>query len=135
MNVIDRAGFQAVEARDRGEAALRGEIRPDLIRDEVLAEIFGATAKARGGHTALVFGTERLTYAEVDARTDALARGLVRRSIGPGDVVGLWMCRGAELLIAQIAVVKSAPPGFPSTRMRRSTVLPCASRTRKPRAC
>ena len=113
MNVFDRAGFEAVEARHRGDAALRGEIRPDLIRDEVLPEIFAATAKARGSHTALVFGTERLTYAEVDARTDALARGLGRRGIGPGHVVGLWMCRGAELLIAQIAIAKSGAAWLP----------------------
>jgi non-ribosomal peptide synthetase-like protein len=113
MNVVDRAGFQAVDARHRGEAALRGEIRPDLIRDEVLADIFRATVERRGTHTALVFGTERLTYAEVDARTDAIARGLMRRGIGPGDVVGLWMCRGAELLIAQIAITKSGASWLP----------------------
>src|SRR5215212_5973099 len=113
MNVIDRAGFQVAEARHRGEAALRGDVRDDLIRDEVLADIFTATVKSRPGHTALIFGTERLTYAELAARTDAIARGLMRRGIGPGNVVGLWMCRSAELLVAQIAIAKSGAAWLP----------------------
>src|SRR5205085_6809561 len=32
---------------------------------------------------------------------------------GPGDVVGLWMCRGAELLTAQIAITKSGAAWLP----------------------
>jgi non-ribosomal peptide synthetase component F len=52
----------------------------------------------------MVFGEERLSYAEVATRADAIAGGLIARGIGPGDVVGLWMRRSAELLISQIAV-------------------------------
>jgi non-ribosomal peptide synthetase component F len=92
---------------------LRGDVRPEFLRDEVLAEIFAATAAAHPDRTALVFGAERLTYAEVDARTCALARGLIRRGIGPGDVVGLWMCRGADLLMAQIAIAKTGAAWLP----------------------
>jgi non-ribosomal peptide synthetase-like protein len=94
-------------------AILRGEARDDLLRDEVLADLFAASARARPDHPALIFGAERHSYAEVDARTDAMARGLSRRGIGPGDVVGLWMCRGAELLMAQIAVTKAGAAWLP----------------------
>ena len=58
-------------------------------------------------------GELRLTYAEVDARALAIARGLVRRGLGPNSVVGLWMARGAELLIAQIAVAKTGAAWLP----------------------
>src|SRR5688572_13566691 len=101
MNVMERADLVA-GARPVDPAALRGELRDDLIRDEVLAEIFTASAKAHPRRTALIFASERLSYAEVDARSDAIARGLIRRGIGPGHVVGLWMCRSAELLVAQL---------------------------------
>lgn len=92
---------------------LRGPVRDDLLRDEVLADLFAATARARADHPALVSGDESVTYGELDRRTNAVARGLVERGIGPGDVVGLWMARGTELLAAQIAITKSGAAWLP----------------------
>ena len=103
--------FRVKAAREA--AILRGDIRDDLIRDEVLADLFAATARARPDHPALIFGETRHSYGEVDARSDAIARGLIERGIGPGDVVGLWMGRGPELLIAQIAIAKSGAAWLP----------------------
>ncbi len=94
-------------------AVARGPIRPDLIRDELLAEIFAATV-AHAPHAVAMETMERkLTYAEVDHEAAAIARGLVRRGIGPGDVVGLWGARGPELLISQIAVAKTGAAWLP----------------------
>ena len=70
-------------------------------------------ARARPDHPAMIFGAERFTYADVDARTDAMARGLASRGVGPGDVVGLWMPRGVELLMSQIAITKSGAAWLP----------------------
>ena len=33
--------------------------------------------------------------------------------IGPGDVVGLWMARGPDLLVAQIAITKTGAAWLP----------------------
>jgi non-ribosomal peptide synthetase-like protein len=112
-----RPGAHALPDR----AVLRGASRPDLIRDEVLAEIFSETAQSRADHPALVDGAGRradgtypvLTYAEVEARADAIARGLSHRGVGPGDVVGLWMARGPDLLISQIGIAKSGAAWLP----------------------
>ena len=104
-----------------GKAVLRGPARPDLIRDEVLADLFRASAEARPEHPCLIDGARReaqgrhsvLSYAEVDARSDAIAAALGNRGIGPGHVVGLWMARGPELLIAQIGITKSGAAWLP----------------------
>ncbi len=104
-----------------GAAVLRGPVRPDLIRDEVLAEIFRDTARARPDHAALIdaaSGTDqasraRLSYAEVDRRSDAIASGLASRGIKPGDVVGLWMARSPDLLVAQIGITKAGAAWLP----------------------
>ena len=99
--------------RDPDAAVLHGAAMPHLIRDELLAEIFDATVAARPDAVAMVSGALRLTYADVSARADAVARGLLRRGIGPGHVVGLWMTRGHELLIAQIAIAKTGAAWLP----------------------
>lgn len=94
-------------------AVLRGEPRPDLLRDEVLAEIFAATARRCGDQIAFAGGEPAWTYARVDAETDVIAGGLVAAGVGPGDVVGLWLPRGIDLLLAQVAVTKSGAAWLP----------------------
>ncbi|ACA19646.1 amino acid adenylation domain protein [Methylobacterium sp. 4-46] len=108
---------RSTSAETAHRAVLRGAARPDLLRDEVLAELFRDTARRRGGHPALIDGASarktRLSYAEVDARSDAIASGLSARGIGPGDVVGLWMARSPELLVAQIGITKAGAAWLP----------------------
>ncbi|HMO29975.1 Pls/PosA family non-ribosomal peptide synthetase [Enterovirga sp.] len=94
-------------------AILYGDVRPDLLRDETLSEIFAATCRLRGDHLAMAFGDRRLSYAEVDRLSDAIARGLLRLGIGPGSMVGLWMERGPDLLVSQIAITKTGAAWLP----------------------
>ena len=94
-------------------AVLRGKPVPSFLRDELLAEIFATTVATRGSHAAMNTLERRLSYADVDRRAEALARGLVARGAKPGAVVGLWMARGPELLIAQIAIAKTGAAWLP----------------------
>ncbi|MDB5640851.1 MAG: non-ribosomal peptide synthetase, partial [Hyphomicrobiales bacterium] len=94
-------------------AMLRGAQRPDLVRDELLAEIFAASVAAHAGSTCHIVDGRAVTYAQVDASATAIARGLVRRGIRAGDVVGLWMQRGGDLLTAQIAIAKTGAAWLP----------------------
>lgn len=113
MNDISNLSAKTAVMGAQPLAALAGEKRPDLIRDEVLGEIFAATVAARGGETALRDGARRLSYAEVWAAAGRQARGLTLAGVGPGDMVGLWMPRGIDLLIAQIAVTRSGAAWVP----------------------
>ncbi len=94
-------------------AVLRGPARPDLIRDELLCEIFAATAASRPAAIAMITVDGNLTYAEADAKAEALARGLLQKGVRPGRTVGLWMPRGHEVLIAQIAIAKTGAAWLP----------------------
>ncbi|MDX6320085.1 MAG: hypothetical protein QOD35_3485, partial [Nocardioidaceae bacterium] len=94
-------------------AVLHGPVLPDLIRDEILSEIFTTTVAADPGKKAIVGPGRHLTYGELDKEATALARGLIARDIGPGDVVGLWMARGIDLLVAQIAIAKTGAAWLP----------------------
>ncbi|WP_217562609.1 amino acid adenylation domain-containing protein, partial [Streptomyces sp. GbtcB6] len=72
---------------------------------------------------ALRSGDRSLTYAEVDARSDAIARGLVGRGVGRESRVGLCLPRGVEMVVAILAVWKAGgayvplDPEYPSERL------------------
>jgi amino acid adenylation domain-containing protein len=64
-----------------------------------------------------------LTYAELEAQADALARILVERGAGPGDLVGLFVERSPRMLVALLGVLKAGAayvpmdPGYPPDRL------------------
>ncbi len=111
--IMDRSSDFSTAEPAEPRARLRGPRRPDLIRDELLADIFAASVARKPDAVAICWGDRVLTYAEVDERASSLARGLIRRGIGPGSVVGLWMPRGADILIAQVAVAKTGAAWLP----------------------
>ncbi|MCC2101667.1 MAG: AMP-binding protein, partial [Hyphomicrobiales bacterium] len=94
-------------------AVLVGRVAPEHLRDELLAEIFADTVRHRSHHAAMETLERIYNYAEVDALAAGIARALVSRHVRPGDVVGLWMARGPELLIAQIAIAKTGAAWLP----------------------
>src|SRR5687768_12887190 len=57
--------------------------------------------------TAVSANAGRLTYAELDAKTNAVAHELVSRGVEPGDFVGIAMERSIEMIVALIAILKS----------------------------
>lgn len=92
---------------------LYGQVRPDFMGDELLDDLFSATCATQPNALCLIEGEQRLTYADVEHRAAALAAGLVRKGIKPGHVVGLWMPRGIDVLIAQIAIAKTGAAWLP----------------------
>ncbi|MEW2493515.1 amino acid adenylation domain-containing protein [Streptomyces nodosus] len=72
---------------------------------------------------ALVCGDEELSYAELNARANRLARLLIDRGIGPEHIVGLALPRSVELIVALLAVLKSGAgylpvdPEYPAERI------------------
>ena len=49
----------------------------------------------------------RWTYAEFGARVDALAAGLMRLGLQPGERVGIWSPNNAEWVVTQFATAKA----------------------------
>ncbi|GHJ44011.1 non-ribosomal peptide synthetase [Catellatospora sp. TT07R-123] len=71
-----------------------------------LAQAYAA-ADADPARTAVSAGDRRLTYAELDARADRLARELLARGVRPESRVALALPRGLDLVVAVLAVVKA----------------------------
>lgn len=83
---------------------LRGPSRPDLLRTETLADLLRATATRLPGKTALIWQERYVSYGELLRLGLQVAGGLHAHGLRPGQVVGLWLPRGADLLIAQAGV-------------------------------
>lgn len=71
-----------------------------------LADLFEAVADAVGDRVAVVAGDRRLTYAELEDRSNRLADHLRSQGIGPGDHVGLYLSNDAAFVEALLAAFK-----------------------------
>ena len=75
------------------------------------------------GAVALVSEGGALTFAELRSRSNRLARALRARGIGRGALVGLYVERGLDMVVAQQAVLKSGAayvpldPAYPADRL------------------
>ncbi len=72
---------------------------------------------------AVTAGDRTLTYAQLDARSNRLARRLIAAGAGPERIVGVSLPRSAELIVALLAVLKSGAaylpldPAYPMARL------------------
>lgn len=75
---------------------------------ETIGAHFDRIAAAHAEHDAVVSCHQgvRLTYAQLRAATDELARGLIALGVGHGDRVGIWSTNNVEWVIAQFATPK-----------------------------
>ena len=68
-------------------------------------------------HTALVAvssqGTKELSFAQLNSRANVLARQLLKRAVGPGDVVPLAFQRDEDFVVALLAVLKRGAAYLP----------------------
>jgi fatty-acyl-CoA synthase len=76
-------------------------------------------AQRWGGREALAFQGKRWSFAELHARVDAVAKGLLALGIAPGDKVALWMVNRPEWIDAMFAIMKIGAVLVPvNTRFR-----------------
>ncbi|MFI7101823.1 non-ribosomal peptide synthase/polyketide synthase [Streptomyces sp. NPDC050161] len=74
-------------------------------------------------NTAVVFDGRELSYAELDTRSNRLARHLIGQGIGPEDRVAVALPRSEHLITALLAVLKTGAaylpidPAYPHTRI------------------
>ena len=95
--VVTAAGYQdAVRWRDGDRLEHVYEARCDWLRQH-----------GQPDHLAADAGDITLTYGELDARANQLARFLVRRGVRPGDRIGLLFDDAVDGYVAMLAVLKA----------------------------
>nr|AEG64697.1 LpmC [Streptomyces viridochromogenes] len=147
-DLFDRATAQSIADRfvrvlsvlaDDAELRIHDvEILDPAERDRVLVEWNGVSRDVRGvslpvlfaeqvvrtpGAVAVVAGDGSLTYGELDAWSNRVARWLVDRGVQPESFVGVMLPRSVELVVALLAVVKAGgayvpiDPEYPAERV------------------
>ena len=112
-----------LSAAEAAQLAEWGETPAPALAGGLLHARFERQAARFPQATALVCGRETLSYGELDRRATLLARRLARRGVGPEDRVGVFAARGADLVIALLAVLKAGAayvpldPAYPEQRL------------------
>ena len=120
LPLVDETARTALLALSHGkDVALSGELS--------LPARFAAQRAASAQDVALFFETNdqpgSLTFAELDAASNRLARHLIARSIGPDQIVAILLERSPEMVVAMLAVLKAGAaylpldPEYPCARL------------------
>lgn len=92
-------------------------------RSLCLHDLFAAQVARTPQATAAVCEAEALTYAELDARANRVAQVLRAMGVGPDVLVGLFLPRSLDLLVAALAIHKAGgayvplDPAYPADRV------------------
>jgi amino acid adenylation domain-containing protein len=95
--------------------------------------VFSEQATITPQSIAVRYGSEALTYAELDKRSNQLAQWLKRQGVGNGTLAGISLEPSIEMLIAVLAVLKTGAayvpldPSYPQDRLdfiRQDASLP-----------
>ncbi len=115
QSLLSAAELEQVAAAAHGPAV---EYTRQCIHEQIREQ-----AQQTPEAVAVVYGEQTLSYAELDARSDRLARYLVAAGVGVESRVGLYLRRSPELLIGVLGVLKAGAayvplePGLPSERV------------------
>ena len=88
-----------------------------------IVPLFARQAAAAPDACAVVFERETLTYGELNARANQLARRLIALGAGPESIVGIALERSVELVVAVLASLKAGAaylpldPDYPRARL------------------
>ncbi|WP_073450319.1 non-ribosomal peptide synthetase [Streptomyces yunnanensis] len=112
--------LSSIERRRIFEQGLDGGVS---VPRATLPELFEVQVERSPDVTAMTFGTEAVTYQELDARANRLARYLVARGVAPESLVAVALPRSVDLVVALLAVLKAGgayvpvDPEYPAERI------------------
>ncbi|WP_426387727.1 non-ribosomal peptide synthase/polyketide synthase [Sphingobium sp. R-21] len=93
------------------------------VADATLAQLFETQVARTPDAVAVVFEERSLTYAELNAQANRLARLLVRRGVGPEQLVALAVPRSLEMVVGLLGILKAGgaylplDPDYPAERL------------------
>ncbi|HEY0782714.1 MAG TPA: condensation domain-containing protein, partial [Thermoanaerobaculia bacterium] len=118
------AELPLLSASEQAEIAALS-VRRDAVPAVRVEQRIEAQVAATPEATAIRFADERLTYHELNARANQLARWLVRQGLAPEAPIGLALERSPSLIVSVLAVLKAGgayvplDPSHPRERLAK----------------
>ena len=87
-------------------------------------QLFEAQVEKTPDATAVVFGSDGVTYRELNSRANRLAHYLIERGVGPDVMVGLAVERSVEMIVGVLGILKAGgcyvplDPEYPRERLK-----------------
>ena len=106
--------LSVLNSDDRRRAVVDwNQTRQDSPRDVLVHELISRAASRAEHQTAVEYGSEALTFAQLERRSTQLAHYLQAHGVGADEPVGILMDRSIELLVATLAVLKAGGAYLP----------------------
>ena len=93
-------------------------------RDKTIQELFEEQAAKTPDNIAVLFRDSRLTYRQLDEKTNRLARSLRERGVRNNSIVVIMTDRSMEMIIGILSIIKAGgaylpiDPGYPADRIQ-----------------
>ncbi len=102
-----------ISSGEREQLAEWNETAREFPREGSIAERFELQVRQRGDAEAVVYGTERLSYRELNGRANQLAHYLKEQGVGADVVVGVCQERSVDLIVSLLGILKAGGAYLP----------------------
>jgi natural product biosynthesis luciferase-like monooxygenase protein len=115
-------GLTRIPASER-EQLQRWNATDAPIPAQLVHQFFEEQVRMRPDAIAIAHRSDEITYAALNARANFVAAQLQERGIGPDVLVGIYMERGIDMMVALLATLKAGgayvplDPGYPDARI------------------
>lgn len=118
--------FDILTPGERQELLGEGTRRREFAVTQPLHELFASQAAKTPTAVALICENQRLTYRELDERSNQLAHHLIALGVASESITGVCLTRSVDLVVAILAVLKTGSaylPLDPENPMERLSFL------------
>ncbi len=98
--------------------------RAEYKKDKTIQELFEEQVKKAPNNIAVVYEDKKLTYKELNEKSNALARVLREKGVKADTIVGIMVDRSLEMMIAIMGIIKAGgaylpiDPEYPEDRIK-----------------
>ncbi|WP_019640672.1 non-ribosomal peptide synthetase, partial [Paenibacillus fonticola] len=115
--------IELVREEEKQQLAAFTDTKVEYPKDKTIHALFEEQAERTPEAEAVVFKSERLTYGELNAKANQLARTLRAHDVGPDKIVGIMAERSLEMVVGILAILKAGgaylpiDPSYPAERI------------------
>ena len=112
-DTLSLGGVNLLNSEDRVRQLQTFNATARELPEGTFVDLFEASAARMPDAPALRFGSQIMTYGELNQRANALAHLLIEHAVGPESIVGLAVDRSAEMLVAMLGIFKAGAAYLP----------------------